>query len=260
MKIVHIDDDDRKIQSLGQKILINCVIKTEIELTEYLKTAANDPGIVILDVVAFGKLLKDDLIKIGEDLVDSWWKVIYWSNGVMADEVREDCWFEDRNNINGVTAIATAINSKEFDIALKRGVKLSENELVLSLLSLLLSVGWFWELEGNNSRNGLLKCIETPKLKGVNEFEQLLLNRLKEQILEKNDEFWVIPVVLYNSVRRFDKFIENQLDKIQKLNGPSLTSQASISGVERVLIFMADSEDLQVWNENLIRLRESLLL
>ena len=258
MKVIHIDDEiESKIKPLAQKIETHPIIDKK-NLEEFLKTAAQNPSVAVVDVVSYCDLIKEQMIEIGESLADSGWQVIYWSVGVAADDVREDCWFEDRNNKDGVGAIATAINNREFQNTLKRGSKPSEDELVLSLLSLLLPVGLFWELEANASRDGLLKCIETPKLKGTTEFEQLILTRFKEQVLGKGEEIWSIPRVFRNLVKRLDKFIENQWNKIPDRSAPS-NGQDPLSGIERALAVMASSENLQQWNENLIILREALL-
>jgi hypothetical protein len=226
-------------------------------LDEFLKTAPQEPGTAVLDVVMFNGLSKEQMIQIGEDLADAGWRIIYWSVGVGADDVREDCWFEDRNNEQGVNAIVDAVNGGEFQNILKRGSKPDADELVLSLLSVLLPIGWLWELEGNDSRDGLLSCLDAPVLKGTTDFEQFILKRFMERARGIGDENWIYPRIFRELTKRLDKFIESRWDKIS----PASASENQIppSGVGRALDFMAGSRDLPEWNENLTVLRDNLL-
>src|SRR5215213_9902997 len=115
MRVVHIDDElETKIKILGEKIN-TFPVSDERELEKFLKTAAQDPGAAVVDVVRFHGLLKERMLEIGEDLADCGWQVIYWSSGVLSDNVREDCWFDDCLDLSaGAAAIAAAVNSGEF--------------------------------------------------------------------------------------------------------------------------------------------------
>ncbi|HEY0405542.1 MAG TPA: hypothetical protein VGC89_07425 [Pyrinomonadaceae bacterium] len=261
MKIVHIDDEKAKLKSLAAKLDGIEPCSTPEALHRFLQHADAAPGIVVVDVGAFFKLKKSDMLSIGEDLADRHWRVVYWSTAVSANEVRDDCWFENENSPEGVAKIAAAIANQLQGNGLRRGKKRNHRELAIELLSSLLPFGLLWEASRQaRDRAALEEAAQGFDLELLPAFEQSFARRFIEHLMGRAAPKWSV-----SKLHERDAFvlsgILSQSAFLKKYGEPDIEDGRGreLAGLDETLRSLATATTLPEWNERLTELRRALL-
>jgi len=261
MRVVMIDDEPGKCARLRRFVHIDLICETPEQLAKFRQTSSSNPGVAVVDVGSFFKLSPENMLTTGEELADENWRVIYWSTAVGAENIRDDCWFQNRNTPESAASIAAAIKNNFQSNDLRRGEKRDQLELALAFLSAMLPFGLRWEgSQKETDRAALEEIVSTIDLKLFPDLELLFTARLKAHVLGHPLQAWPVPKQRQRDVTALDEILsgmESHSQLIQTMRESS--TKGTLAGLDAAIKRLADAATLTQWNERLIELRNYLL-